>query len=785
MIGTDHEFDEISIDLLADEDELDHINCRPLKTFQGSTERILQHSGCNENDRILSRNVPTNVKSITCDEKDKLSICESLPSPQSSSTLVDEEYHRATNTINQLSQSQQESCLMLSQYFNHQSVFSQLSQLEYEIPDTLLSEINKSNTKTNKTKDKSNSSEIGRLLPDNSSDLKFDPVTNSPNQGQNKTMPGHVKKSKIQYDFKQVVIQENGSLGMSIGSSLPPKDLIDEIIGILEKNSSCHTTDNALFDDVWYQGKQFKRESGTISDDYPVVEKAMLVLGAIKNDSIASLDAPSCTGFRYGIRADDWLFLLQSNPKQKIVLHLDYEATLDAAKHSNRPLAFCVARRRITSNVKSVPDAKDNNELLDLDNTHGLLNTIHLTTCSAASAMPKKESQNEFASLNNSKKNRIRTSRTPFCVACQQSGRIRPQQHHPWCENNPHFKTSGAKHIMDRIHSGVAVHCVACLYESKNGKKCKHHKHTQKCPQHQKYQSQRVRSDHRRTSKSRKSNNTAIELKPPRNRTKPNECEKKTCDRDQDYCVSSESDEDTSGDENESIYQNESSRHVQLIVAKRRGETNHYDKSAAPTIKNKKKEHELKGPQMQHVEATLCHQNHDDISKQYSAQSSIVQLQSRADWSRKSFDGQTNFPVKDYSDDDDDDAGCFRDQLEIDWDSCENPWGSIGHLDGDVSLHCSNYHSLQRKEMITPMQEKRFTLFPFEYIDGQLESRYAKTHISPDDGVQCILLKRNAIATRQWGFSIQRHGFGGACLVSSVDDLSPAAAAVCYLLFLT
>jgi len=103
------------------------------------------------------------------------------------------------------------------------------------------------------------------------------------------------------------------------------------------------------------------------------------------------------------------------------------------------------------------------------------------------------------------------------------------------------------------------------------------------------------------------------------------------------------------------------------------------------------------------------------------------------------------------------------------WIRCDtNPWGPDGYMDGDVVLltpasGIGHYETL--------LSSRRYEMDPFSEAAG-----YTTTHTFPE--YNFLSLKRDPMAQRSWGFSITRHDFGGACLVSSVDPLSPAEAAV-------
>jgi hypothetical protein len=110
------------------------------------------------------------------------------------------------------------------------------------------------------------------------------------------------------------------------------------------------------------------------------------------------------------------------------------------------------------------------------------------------------------------------------------------------------------------------------------------------------------------------------------------------------------------------------------------------------------------------------------------------------------------------------------DAIDVTWEPCGDPWGPEGHVDGDVVLF-AHTSGLGHHETLLP--SARYEADPFSS-----SKRYGKTHRTPEDGFQALILKRDPLVTRPWGFTCQRHEFGGACLVTSVDPLSPADAAV-------
>ena len=107
------------------------------------------------------------------------------------------------------------------------------------------------------------------------------------------------------------------------------------------------------------------------------------------------------------------------------------------------------------------------------------------------------------------------------------------------------------------------------------------------------------------------------------------------------------------------------------------------------------------------------------------------------------------------------------------WVPCANPWGEMGHQEGDVVLFSpADYQS--KYETYGPNPE-RFAMDPFE----SKSMTYHKSHKSQENGGFHVLkLSRDRLALRSWGFTFCYHDFGGACLVKSVEPLSPANAAL-------
>ena len=114
------------------------------------------------------------------------------------------------------------------------------------------------------------------------------------------------------------------------------------------------------------------------------------------------------------------------------------------------------------------------------------------------------------------------------------------------------------------------------------------------------------------------------------------------------------------------------------------------------------------------------------------------------------------------------------------WLSCSNPWGKISFEENDIVIispfQSENAHNLIATFHLGPngSAPKRFAFKPMER-----NSPYLKSHRSPERGGYTVLrLTRDKSCLIPWGFTVRNHEFGGACLVDSVEPLSPAEKAV-------
>lgn len=114
------------------------------------------------------------------------------------------------------------------------------------------------------------------------------------------------------------------------------------------------------------------------------------------------------------------------------------------------------------------------------------------------------------------------------------------------------------------------------------------------------------------------------------------------------------------------------------------------------------------------------------------------------------------------------------------WLSCPNPWGKIGHEEGDFVV-ISPFQSESTADMVSVFHQCPNGSIPKRFVANPLEegSPYHDTHRSPArKGYSVLRLTRDRMGLRPWGFTVRLHEFGGACLVDSIEPLSPAEAAV-------
>jgi hypothetical protein len=107
------------------------------------------------------------------------------------------------------------------------------------------------------------------------------------------------------------------------------------------------------------------------------------------------------------------------------------------------------------------------------------------------------------------------------------------------------------------------------------------------------------------------------------------------------------------------------------------------------------------------------------------------------------------------------------------WIPFANPWGPPGFSFSDEVV-LTTARGIGHHEESLPSEI--YSRNPF----SASSSDYETTHHTPEEGFHFVRLQRDPMAMRSWGFSVRRHENGGACLVKSVDLMSPAENAVSF-----
>ena len=343
------------------------------------------------------------------------------------------------------------------------------------------------------------------------------------------------------------------------------------------------------------------------------------------------------------------------------------------------------------------------------------------------------------------------TRNNPFCLYCNHKpGRTaaKPRKHHPWCHHNEFFNDSGASDLLQRIQQGRhEFHCQTCEMEYQTGKLRPKAKHNKACEINQarlKEERERREEEEERKEKARKRRRKLKAKKLRETEKQQKDCHASVSSHSKETMTSSssseEEDDDDNGNEESSIYrpaQRKRQRIQTISIAtktKRNGqqrpETNH----ARPPPKQAliTPPPLLTGDPSGPDNGTKKKKNANEST----AHSTTMQ-QIKSNW--------VSFP--------------------------DNPWGPSGHVMGDVLLYGPT-SGMGHYETILP--SPRFAVHPFRFGSG-----YRMTHDIPSqDGLTLLLLVRDPLASRSWGFQVSRDEFGHACLVESVDALSPASAAV-------
>eukprot|EP00980_Cylindrotheca_fusiformis_P006715 scaffold1398_cov116-Cylindrotheca_fusiformis.AAC.32 len=339
------------------------------------------------------------------------------------------------------------------------------------------------------------------------------------------------------------------------------------------------------------------------------------------------------------------------------------------------------------------------------------------------------------------------SSPPPYCLKCNANttGTMqRPRMHHAWCEHNEFYDDSGAQEIVQRIQHGIQVHCSVCQMEYQKGKllvsstsslsQQQKYQHNPKCLQYQQRQRQQeLQKKKKSLSPKKRRRNQDLNLSSS------------------DSSSSSSDDEDEDDDDEVSCYKpqrKKSKIHVLSVSPPPRRNNNNNSMKRKSNNNTKKK----KVPRRKPTKTTSTPKTKRPATTTTKVTPPTASSSSPNEEQQQQLHG-----------------------VKSNWIACdENPWGPPGHQDGDVLLYGPQpgifaTTASARESLVVP---KRYTLEPFA-----VSSPYRNTHYTPQEGFTMLSLRREPLARRPWGFQVVWDEFGHACLVESVDRLSPAAAA--------
>ena len=328
-------------------------------------------------------------------------------------------------------------------------------------------------------------------------------------------------------------------------------------------------------------------------------------------------------------------------------------------------------------------------------------------------------------------------------------GRSKPRVHHAWCPQNPFFRHSGSQQLLDRIqHGRHQLHCPACETEYVTGKLEPAKNHSQVCLKYQKRIKDEIRQhedEEKRREMTRKKKHSDSVRK------------EHTKKRQQDSRLSSDEDEQ------------ELVSH-QPISKKKRTDPHGCNRIGAATSSMSGRAESIdftsvtpkptkpKTPVTSTPKALPVNSKRPEGRRVMAAKPSEPEPDSRPGPSAANPSiSRSQHALKK--------VGTFKPLWRS---SSENPWGPSSFQDGDVLLYGPQRGANQFE---TALPGGRYSLCPF--ADG---SSYRTTHHHPE--VMVLSLVRDHSAQIPWGLEVSRDEFGHACLVTSVQPMSPAAEAV-------
>ena len=486
----------------------------------------------------------------------------------------------------------------------------------------------------------------------------------------------------------------------------------------------------------------------------------------VDNDVIDSSGKTSCAvrevkkgsqAHRMGIKVKD--IICHVKKQRQIIEEPFQEASLkevlEWASSPKRPIQFVVKRRL-------VPSDNNNN---DKSKTKGTITTkqnnadpkkVKLSS-QITSTVDTNPLQEKKTTKNGSTNKRVKESDIignypifSFCKKCSRSSsndNSKLVYHHSLCPKHHEFKQSGAKERLFKLMKGSENGCKACEYNLKFGKLSRKLSHSSQCEL-------RKNTDSNKTLSQHGDHENKNELKKDATKQCKDNCKTKKKATTKNVKSSNNSIQDDKvtqqeiGDKSIATQENNhgtldnGARYINKMVRKDDHSIEKLSQAGTSNILVTKTERcKIQSP-------CLIHENKvggakDNVNRHVQKNVYKRQLILADDLARPS------------------------------WVASPNPWGSMHHHENDYVLFSpTTYRLLVEGQGFLP---PRFVINPFcPNLD------YHKSHKTPDNGFSLIRLTRDRLSLRSWGFTFRAHEFGGACLIESIDFMSPAHAAVSF-----
>ena len=556
-----------------------------------------------------------------------------------------------------------------------------------------------------------------------------------------------------------ITVDQQGSLGLRIVAAHPPPELVA-----------------FLFQEGGYCCGNSEQPWTTTTETPP---PRMMTVSGLNDPTI---------GGKAGIREGDWLLLPNNEAAGEsgscIVVYEEIRSIIWGGK---RPITFLVVREtKATREAPSpaaatVPQQQQQTQKKQEPSAKVSELKESTSTLTAAATTTTQSSAKGLAIGPATKESKA----VPFCALCNGRQTTHPV-HHSWCPENVQFVKSGADVILARLQRGVQLGCGVCVEEYKTGRALPGKKHSKACRQPEKKGS----SKDKKTQK-----NDPLASNRSKNTLGDDADDDSDDDGSQSTCLSHIGDDD-----NGSVFPSPSKtkgrafRKLEVVKKKpaaplkpsqasttaqpaRKGAASLTRASTAKPKKSTRRDDQQQHPKVARKSSkattttSSTSTSFDDPSSRNKARNRSAQvLRDRDDANKNASASQPKSPLLLAGDDETVEEEDPNETLNVTWEACEDFWGPEGQIDGDIVVF-STSSGLSHYDSVFPSE--RFEMDPFSP-----SARYRRTHVAPEQGFHTIVMTRDFQAQRPWGFSCELHEFGGACLVSTVEPLSPAAAAV-------